>query len=61
MHSVLQGVSQSGPESILDYGVNFCNMYNLFDGSGLVGSEGFEYETSDYVCTQYSQRDCDKY
>ena len=30
--SFFQGYSRSMTESVLDYGTNFCNLYNLLDG-----------------------------
>jgi len=47
--------------AILDSGTNYCNLRNLLDGTGLSGSDGFQEETSDSVCTQYSSRDCTRY
>ncbi|TRY80531.1 hypothetical protein TCAL_08863 [Tigriopus californicus] len=57
----IDGYSLSTPESILDYGTNFCNLYNLMDGSGVTADPGFTETTNDYICTQYSERNCDIY
>ncbi|XP_060070712.1 uncharacterized protein LOC132550638 [Ylistrum balloti] len=47
--------------AILDYGTNYCNLHNLITGSGVDQLPGYSETTSDSVCTQYSQRNCDKY
>jgi len=47
--------------AILDYGTNYCNIWNLVDGAGLTGKDGFVETTSDSVCTQYSSRDCSRF
>jgi len=47
--------------AILDFGTNYCNIWNLVDGAGLTGQEGFVEETSNSVCTQYTSRDCSRY
>jgi len=47
--------------AILDFSTNYCNLRNLLDGTGLSSSDGFQEETSDSVCTQYSSRDCTRY
>ncbi|CAM9795860.1 unnamed protein product [Choristocarpus tenellus] len=44
--------------AVLDNGVNYCNLYNLVEASGL------DYEesgVSDEVCTQYTTADCERY
>ncbi|KAK6485194.1 hypothetical protein HHUSO_G13156 [Huso huso] len=48
-----QSVSRSW-YAILDSGTNYCNMYNLMNGSGLRLTPGFNEYTSDSNCTQYS-------
>ena len=52
--------AQSTPESILDYGTNYCNLFNLMDGSGLA-QQTLTEETNDAICTQRSIADCDKF
>ena len=47
--------------AVLDMGTNYCNLWNLLDGTGLNRAEGFTEVTSDAVCTQYSSRDCDRF
>jgi len=47
--------------AFLDYGTNYCNLRNLVDGCGLSDENGFNENTSDDVCTQYSSRNCDRY
>jgi len=58
---VVDAYSQSTPESILDYGTNYCNLFNLMDGSGLTQVSDFTEETNDSICTQRSIADCDKF
>merc|ERR1711936_1180866 len=50
----IDAYSQSTPESILDYGTNYCNLFNLMDGSGLTQDSEFTEETNDAICTQRS-------
>jgi len=45
--------------SLLDYGTNYCNLFNLMDGSGLVNDPDFSEETNDNICTQRSSADCE--
>merc|ERR1712241_613679 len=45
----------------LDKGTNYCNLRNLIDGSGLSGINGFQENTNDSVCTEYTTRDCSRY
>ena len=47
--------------AILDYGTNYCNLRNLLDGTGLPGSDGFQEDTRDAICTQYTSRDCSRF
>eukprot|EP00093_Oithona_nana_P007844 07844.XXX_113270_113950_1 [CDS] Oithona nana genome sequencing. len=47
--------------SLLDFGTNYCNLFNLMDGSGLAADAEFTEDTNDYVCTQRSSADCDIY
>ena len=47
--------------AVLDWGTNYCNLRNLLDGTGLSSSDGFQEETNDSVCTQYTSRDCSRY
>ncbi|XP_046349884.1 uncharacterized protein [Haliotis cracherodii] len=44
--------------AVLDFGTNYCNLFNLLDGAGLVKTAGYSETTSDKICTQYSKRDC---
>merc|ERR1712079_901074 len=45
--------------SLLDFGTNYCNLFNLMDGSGLTQDSAYTEDTNDYQCTQYSSADCD--
>ncbi|KAL4222700.1 hypothetical protein ACF0H5_018741 [Mactra antiquata] len=47
--------------AVLDYSTNYCNMRNLLEGANLHTTAGFTETTSDSICTQYSNRNCDKY
>ena len=60
MGCLVDAYSQSTPESILDYGTNYCNLFNLMDGSGLA-QQTLTEETNDAICTQRSIADCDKF
>merc|ERR1712241_1102756 len=53
--------SKSQTLSLLDYGTNYCNLFNLMDGSGLVLDPEFTEDTNDRICTQRSTADCDIY
>ncbi|CAM9111138.1 unnamed protein product [Hapterophycus canaliculatus] len=44
--------------AVLDNSVNYCNLHNLVDASGL---EYVENDVSDCTCTQYSTADCERY
>ena len=57
----LQANSISETLSLLDYGTNYCNLYNLMDGSGLVNDPAWSEDTNDRKCTQYSDAQCDIY
>ena len=56
-----QAYSRSETLSLLDYGTNYCNLFNLMDGSGLVNDPAYSEETNDRICTQWSTADCDIY
>lgn len=47
--------------AILDYGTNYCNIYNLVEGARLNESPHYTETTSDSVCTQYTSRNCEVY
>ncbi|XP_072013179.1 uncharacterized protein [Amphiura filiformis] len=49
------------PYAVLDYGTNYCNMFNLIDGSGLNKEPNFSEKTCDKICTQYTTADCEVY
>ncbi|TRY80944.1 hypothetical protein TCAL_04723 [Tigriopus californicus] len=57
----IDGHSKSQTLSLLDYGTNYCNVFNLMDGSGLTQDPGYTETSSNSVCTQYSSADCDIY
>ncbi|CAM9253471.1 unnamed protein product [Scytosiphon promiscuus] len=44
--------------AVLDNSVNYCNLHNLVEASGL---EYAENDVSDCSCTQYSTADCERY
>ncbi|XP_077347014.1 uncharacterized protein LOC143996069 [Lithobates pipiens] len=46
---------------VLDNGINYCNLRNLAEGSGLVSAPGFTEFTNDFKCTQYSTANCTIY
>jgi len=58
---VVKANSISETLSLLDYGTNYCNLYNLMDGSGLVNDPAWSEDTNDRKCTQYSDAQCDIY
>jgi len=58
---LVDAFSQSETLSLLDYGTNYCNLFNLMDGSGLVLDPAFTEDTNDFICTQRSSADCDIY
>merc|ERR1712241_522194 len=43
----IKGHSISETLSLLDYGTNYCNVYNLMDGSGLTQDPGYSESTND--------------
>ncbi|XP_054593644.2 uncharacterized protein [Nothobranchius furzeri] len=43
---------------IRDHGTNYCNLYNLMEGSGLTQVRGYEEVTSEFLCTQRSTANC---
>ncbi|TRY64360.1 hypothetical protein TCAL_07694 [Tigriopus californicus] len=47
--------------AILDFGTNYCNLWNLVDGAGFTKLDGFKEDTSSRVCTQYDSADCSRY
>ena len=49
---LLQAYSQSETLSLLDYGTNYCNLFNLMDGSGLVNDPAFTEDANNFICTQ---------
>jgi len=57
----IKGHSKSQTLSLLDFGTNYCNVYNLMDGSGLTSDPGFGEDTNDSRCTQRSSANCDIY
>ncbi|KAJ8376964.1 hypothetical protein SKAU_G00075440 [Synaphobranchus kaupii] len=46
---------------IHDHGTNYCNLYNLIEGSGLTEAPGYTEITSDFICTQRSSANCTVY
>ncbi|KAM5157975.1 uncharacterized protein ACMZJ9_009244 [Mantella aurantiaca] len=46
---------------VMDNGINYCNLHNLAEGSGLVSAPGFTEFTNDFKCTQYSTANCTIY
>ncbi|XP_060928020.1 uncharacterized protein LOC133002262 isoform X2 [Limanda limanda] len=47
--------------AIKDHGTNYCNLYNLIEGSGLTEARGYKEVTSDFECTQRSSANCSVY
>ncbi|TRY85048.1 hypothetical protein DNTS_009548 [Danionella cerebrum] len=47
--------------AIKDHGTNYCNLYNLMEGSGLTEAPGYKEITSDFLCTQRSSANCTIY
>ncbi|XP_041365671.1 uncharacterized protein LOC121380768 [Gigantopelta aegis] len=47
--------------AVLDYGTNYCNLFNLIQGIGLDKSANYTETTNDSICTQHSTANCDKY
>ncbi|KAG8443212.1 hypothetical protein GDO86_011859 [Hymenochirus boettgeri] len=46
---------------VQDNGINYCNLHNLVDGSGLTTVPGYTESTNDFQCTQYSTANCTVY
>uniref|UniRef100_A0A3B5KYY3 Uncharacterized protein n=1 Tax=Xiphophorus couchianus TaxID=32473 RepID=A0A3B5KYY3_9TELE len=44
-----------------DHGTNYCNLYNLIEGSHLTQSRGYKEVTSEFLCTQRSTANCTVY
>ncbi|KAM4689484.1 uncharacterized protein O3C94_007566 [Discoglossus pictus] len=44
-----------------DNGINYCNLHNLIEGSGLNKVPGYTETTNDFKCTQYSSANCTIY
>ncbi|CAB1444385.1 unnamed protein product [Pleuronectes platessa] len=47
-----------GFTSILDNGLNYCNLYNLLSASGLTSSPGFMEMTNEWACLSYGLATC---
>ncbi|CAJ1072513.1 unnamed protein product [Xyrichtys novacula] len=47
-----------GFTSLLDNGLNYCNLYNLLSVSGLTSSLGFMEITNEWACLGYGQNTC---
>ncbi|CAF93683.1 unnamed protein product [Tetraodon nigroviridis] len=47
--------------AVKDHGTNYCNLYNLVEGSGLTEARGYVEVTSDFLCTQRSSANCSVY
>ncbi|XP_052452733.1 uncharacterized protein LOC128013649 [Carassius gibelio] len=47
--------------AVTDHGTNYCNLYNLMEGSGLTEAPGYKEITSDFLCTQRSSANCTVY
>eukprot|EP00064_Thunnus_orientalis_P014313 superscaffoldBa00002466_g14355 len=47
-----------GFTSLLDNGLNYCNLYNLLSASGLTSSPGFMEMTNEWACLGYGLRTC---
>ncbi|XP_056869178.1 uncharacterized protein LOC130513917 [Takifugu flavidus] len=47
--------------AVKDHGTNYCNLYNLLEGSGLTEASGYKEVTSDFLCTQRSSANCTVY
>jgi len=58
---LVDAYSVSETLSLLDFGTNYCNLFNLMDGSGLANDPAFSEDTNDFICTQRSSADCDIY
>ena len=58
---VIEANSISESLSGLDYGTNYCNLFNLMEGCGLTEDEGFTEQSDASICTQYNTANCDRY
>ncbi|XP_066579424.1 uncharacterized protein LOC136769633 isoform X2 [Amia ocellicauda] len=47
--------------AIIDYGTNYCNLFNLIEGSGLTNVADYKEMTNDFICTQHSSANCTVY
>ncbi|XP_034167843.2 uncharacterized protein LOC117599068 [Pangasianodon hypophthalmus] len=47
--------------AVTDHGTNYCNLYNLIEGSGLTEAPGYKEITSEFLCTQRSSANCTVY
>ncbi|XP_067650143.1 uncharacterized protein [Haliotis asinina] len=43
---------------VFDLDNNYCDMFNVLEGAGLVNTAGYTETTSDKICTKYSSRNC---
>ncbi|XP_036453667.1 uncharacterized protein wu:fc46h12 [Colossoma macropomum] len=56
------GVSTSESWFMLaDNGTNYCTLYNLIEGSGLVDAEGYKQYTNEWICLDYFTANCTIY
>merc|ERR1719209_264946 len=46
---LVDAYSVSETLSLLDYGTNYCNLFNLMDGSGLVNDPAFTEDTNNFI------------
>uniref|UniRef100_W5MWR2 Uncharacterized protein n=1 Tax=Lepisosteus oculatus TaxID=7918 RepID=W5MWR2_LEPOC len=47
--------------TVIDYGTNYCNLFNLVEGSGLTSVSDYKEVTNDFICTQHSTANCTIY
>ncbi|KAM4552100.1 uncharacterized protein PAE49_015629 [Odontesthes bonariensis] len=47
-----------GFTSLLDNGLNYCNLYNLLSASGLTSAPGFMEMTNEWACLGYGMAKC---
>ncbi|XP_077581054.1 uncharacterized protein LOC144202006 [Stigmatopora nigra] len=47
-----------GFTSLLDYGLNYCNLYDLLSASGLASGPGFMEITNEWACLGYGLATC---
>ncbi|XP_046873386.1 uncharacterized protein LOC124465566 isoform X2 [Hypomesus transpacificus] len=59
-HVLAMSVSETW-YTIKDHGTNYCNLYNLMEGSGLIRVRGYMEVTSEFLCTQRSSANCTLY